>query len=473
MEDPGDRIDVIAHDRRMKELIDRSQKLIYGADTPKPNPRITKDTQKKDAAGNLSMNWDDYDLQVSQEEEKVFDSNKEVIEPSGHTLSPLTRPFTQFVNISNPKSMINHPESRRFQAQVMMADREEAPEEEIPDAEPLANPKPGAEPTTTPKRREFVKFNYQTLPDFSGKPLDWRGWFEMYQIAVGETDITPTFKFNYLKARLDKKTKDSLDGYLVADYDEVMKLLHKRFTGPANVRLQIKKYVDELPKLKDKGDAEEIAKIVERLRAIIKMFPHHEDENTYETETFLKFTSILPRWMSEKYTRTLDGKTATLQGYLKVLDPLVQSLLHKPLYYAEPAIKVKTPAAIRGSKGRYFQRSVKNVEAEEDSPETPRAGPSHDWKQGRTHELPKKPNSSKFGLTKPTTGKPTGASKPDGGPDPLGACNNCATRVAHIRIMCPSVTPDERRRMTSGQGLCYLCLDREHVGLDCNSRICC
>lgn len=66
----------------MKELVDHGQRLIYGADTP-INPRTTKDVQTKDVGRNLSMNWDNYDLKVSQEEEKVnVGINEDAIETS-------------------------------------------------------------------------------------------------------------------------------------------------------------------------------------------------------------------------------------------------------------------------------------------------------------------------------------------------------------------------------------------------------
>lgn len=78
--------------------------------------------------------------------------------------------------------------------------------------------------------QKFDRFFYKTLPQFSGRHLDWTVWFELFQIAVGLTDLVPKRNLSYLKDRLDKETRETIEGYIADDYDEVIALLKEKFT---------------------------------------------------------------------------------------------------------------------------------------------------------------------------------------------------------------------------------------------------
>lgn len=199
--------------------------------------------------------------------------------------------------------------------------------------------------------KKFDRFIYKNLPDFSGRHLDWAGWFELYQTAVGNTDLEPEVKLSYLKKRLDRNTCADIESYTSEDYDLVIGLLQTRFTSSANVIMQIESYVNSLPNLKVNPEAEGIRRTVEKLRAITKLF--------------------------SKYA------------------------------------------------------------------------------SGGRNPGGKKPGSD--------------AAKADGEPDPKASCRRCPGNL-HQLILCPLLTPEERRRLALKAQLCFCCLEPGHRSQACFSR---
>lgn len=289
--------------------------------------------------------------------------------------------------------------------------------------------------------KPFDRFVYKNLPQFSGDHLDWSEWYQLFLVAVGDTDLDQRVKMNFLKTKLDPETRKTIKHYTSKEYENILKLLVEKFTGAANIMLHIEKYAKSLSNMREHPDVDQLAQTVEKLRALSTLFDEYKLEKSFELDIFREFTAKLPKWMSDKYVRTLKGKLPSLKEYLDKLDPLVLTLKTSSLYYppGKGSDSRDKPQQDRKpfNRNRYVPRHVRVVEAIPDSPSNPQAEPSHAWR----------PNSRNIGP--PKKGNPCwdkGAAPPKRNDDRELPCIKCRD-PRHTRMTCPLLRPDERFKL--------------------------
>lgn len=113
------------------------------------------------------------------------------------------------------------------------------------------------------------------IPEFSGKPGEWKLFIELFNKIVHEKNISTSIKMEHLKANLKGQAARLVQDLTSADqYDACLKILYKRYD---NRRQQLGEYIDKILQL-----------------------PRHKNESSYElrmmhdvaTETMLSIKNL-------------------------------------------------------------------------------------------------------------------------------------------------------------------------------------
>jgi hypothetical protein len=95
-------------------------------------------------------------------------------------------------------------------------------------------PTPAATPaaaTASSDRGAKIKLPKLTLPHFNGSLMKWPTFWDSYESAVHNKDLSDVDKFNYLRSLLERSAYDAIVGLTLsaANYQEAIEILKKRF----------------------------------------------------------------------------------------------------------------------------------------------------------------------------------------------------------------------------------------------------
>lgn len=328
---------------------------------------------------------------------------------------------------------------------------------------------------------KFDHFLYKNLPSFTGEHLDWTEFFELFKETVDKTDLKDVVKLSYLKQKLDPKTRKQINSYTSKDYANVKTLLENLFTSPANVMVEIGKYVRSLPDSTESPEIEILEQTVEKLRAITSLFETYKLEKSFELDIFREFTAKIPERMSEKYTRTLKGALPSLKAYLAKLDPLMMSLKTESLYYRSSELKEQSHNETFSEerewkeerKKQYFLRPIHAEVEVEDSSANPRAdlmGPS----ERRVHFgiLPKQNRRPATWRSSGSVDDKMSESKRSNDSSANYQCQ-CCDSPKHTLMYCPHIEPIERFNLILHNRACFLCFEQGHQSKNCPYELFC
>ena len=88
------------------------------------------------------------------------------------------------------------------------------------------------------------------LAEFSGDPLEWPEWSQLFQATVQAANTDDSVKMNHLKTMMTGKTKEAIAGlgYIAEMYNVAWNVLVRNFGNPQMVvKAQLKRIYSFLP----------------------------------------------------------------------------------------------------------------------------------------------------------------------------------------------------------------------------------
>lgn len=310
--------------------------------------------------------------------------------------------------------------------------------------------------------KQYNRHLYKQLPNFSGDPLDWTGWYKQYKKAVGDTDLDEIFKLAYLREKLDEKSEKMIHNYSSMDYEEALKLLNDEFTSPAKIMLTIRDYVQNLPTATEKQPVRETQSAINRLQSVSNLIKEHKIESVFEFSIFREFSSKLPKSMVDKYVKTLDNELPSLTDFLAIMKKLIKQKTSQPVYYPELLNESRTFEQT-ASKTTYRPEGTEKNLLNNSLPSTSKGWT--DAKDTLPNELMNEPTDK---LTDWKEKEPL-----DEDQDELSfPCYDCKSK-RHTLQFCPFLTPTERLEIVEKHQLCHMCLEEGHRRSDCQYNLFC
>lgn len=165
------------------------------------------------------------------------------------------------------------------------------------------------------------------LPIFSGDILEWQQFFESFNAAVHESNVSPIEKFTYLRGQLRGEALATVTGLSLTNknYDVALALLEERF---GNENMCIRAHVNELlnidiiSKIEYKPLRSLLDKIHVHIRCLESLEVATEKYGLFLTEIVL---ARLPKRLRGDYGK-LPLEYQTMEGLLKLLEAEVKSM---------------------------------------------------------------------------------------------------------------------------------------------------
>ena len=159
------------------------------------------------------------------------------------------------------------------------------------------------------------------LPEFSGDPLKWEGFWDQYQVAIdSKNNVSDIDKFNYLKGCLKGEALSAVSGLTLnsENYKEAIQLLPDRF---GNKQVLISAHMESLLKINK-------IKSRENIKGLRMLYNHVEscvrnlrslklDTTGYGSLLIPIFKDRLPDDITMIIARKFGGNTWTLDQVMK------------------------------------------------------------------------------------------------------------------------------------------------------------
>ena len=184
---------------------------------------------------------------------------------------------------------------------------------------------------------EFDRGLYWEIPSFTGDYLDFPEFFDLFQLVVHNTNLPGALKLNFLRLKLDPRTRRMIRCYRGCDYLRALQAIANEYSSLASVVAHVQRRALALPPVTQRDDLEGLIEVVEQLRAINSLFDHYDLSMGLEMEIFRIFLSKLPECFSDKYLRKMRNDTPSLSIYLEHLDDTVATVRTRRLWVPQRA----------------------------------------------------------------------------------------------------------------------------------------
>ncbi|KAH9393401.1 hypothetical protein TYRP_021914 [Tyrophagus putrescentiae] len=184
---------------------------------------------------------------------------------------------------------------------------------------------------------EFDRELYWEIPSFTGDYLDFPEFFDLFQLVVHNTNLPGALKLNFLRLKLDPRTRRMIRCYRGHDYLRALQAIADEYSSLASVVAHVQRRALALPPVTQRDDLEGLIEVVEQLRAINSLFDYYDLSMGLEMEIFRIFLSKLPECFSDKYLRKMRNDTPSLSIYLEHLDDAVATVRTRRLWLPQHA----------------------------------------------------------------------------------------------------------------------------------------
>ncbi len=352
----------------------------------------------------------------------------------------------------------------------------------------------------------FDRKLYQEIPSFSGEYLDFPEFLDMFCMTVHYTTLEDLFKLNYLRIKLDERTRRMIRSYRGKDYEAALRAVIDEYTSIASVVAHVRKRAQDLPQVRDPDDLDTLTEVVGQLRSITSLFEHYELNTGLEMEIFREFVPKVPRSYNDRYMRRLKYNTPSLEMYLAYLDEGIATARTRALWYPSSGKETRKSSSnthqTTGIDHRDFdtQRDCtyarpkrdhdwaeeeydnhhrppqRRVERSYDSPLADRAclQVNRQVRDDRRQTREKQSEPFQSSLSAERRGTRPGAIA-NHAPEPTEEdqkdvrfpCKTCG-HPNHSRFYCPRVSPQEKRKIAKVLSLCFVCFSKQHTTDDCS-----
>ena len=180
--------------------------------------------------------------------------------------------------------------------------------------------------------RQFDRKLYWEIPSFTGDYLDFPEFFDLFRLVVHNTDLPEALKLNFLRLKLDSRTRRMILSYRGHDYLRAFQAIADEYSSLASVVAHVRRRAHALPHVTQRDDLEGLVEVVEQLRAINSLFSHYDLSMGLEMEIFRIFLTKLPELFSDRYLREMHNDTPSLAIYLEYLDSAVMAVRTRKLW---------------------------------------------------------------------------------------------------------------------------------------------
>ncbi|KAH9404895.1 hypothetical protein TYRP_000728 [Tyrophagus putrescentiae] len=352
------------------------------------------------------------------------------------------------------------------------------------------------------RRMSHSKQFAKEIPSFSGEYLDFPEFLDMFCMTVHYTTLEDLFKLNYLRMKLDERTRRMIRSYRGKDYEAALRAVIDEYTSIASVVAHVRKRAQDLPQVRDPDDLDTLTEVVGQLRSITSLFEHYELNTGLEMEIFREFVPKVPRSYNDRYMRRLKYNTPSLEMYLAYLDEGIATARTRAL----PEKSSSSTHQTTGTDHRDFdtQRDCtyarhiarpkrdhdwaeeeddnhhrppqRRVERSYDSPLADRAclQVNRQVRDDRRQTREKQSEPFQSSLSAERRGTRPGAIA-NHAPEPTEEdqkdvrfpCKTCG-HPNHSRFYCPRVSPQEKRKIAKVLSLCFVCFSKQHTTDDCS-----
>ncbi|CAB4038851.1 PREDICTED: uncharacterized protein LOC100197852, partial [Paramuricea clavata] len=128
----------------------------------------------------------------------------------------------------------------------------------------------GAAGLSTNRSPAHCKLPQLALPEFTGEPLDWQGFWDQYQVSIhSNINISDIDKFNYLKGCVKGEALAAISGLTLTsdNYQEAVQVLKDRF---GNEQVLISAHMESLLKINK-------IKSVDNIKGLRMLYSHVEN----------------------------------------------------------------------------------------------------------------------------------------------------------------------------------------------------
>ena len=272
---------------------------------------------------------------------------------------------------------------------------------------------------------KHAKLPKLTLKQFDGQPCEWQAFWDSFKCAIHENPgLSDVDKFNYLKSLLEKSAAATIEGLSLTEsnYEIAIELLQQRF---GDKQVIISSHMDsllKLPQLRSSTDTKGLRRLYDQIEAHVRGL---KSLDVPDTEYGALLLPILIGKIPDEI-RILLGRKMT--GETWNLNTLLENFREE----LENRERCEGIQALSFRDGRNF----------------------NEQRGGRKY------SNTPFTAAALMTGKTT------------INCSFC--QKEHTSASCFVVTDIEaRKQILRKQGRCFVCLKRNHIVRDCESRYIC
>lgn len=118
--------------------------------------------------------------------------------------------------------------------------------------------------------QKHVKLPRITLPMYDGDPLEWEEFWNAFEVAVDNQDLSPGQKFSYLTGCLKGDAHKAVAGLRIVDqnYEEAKTILKRRFEDPSVIKRSLCAQLKAIPRAS--GSTAELRRVFVEIDRLVR-----------------------------------------------------------------------------------------------------------------------------------------------------------------------------------------------------------